>query len=188
MDINNALSIATGYIAGEESFSGSAYYDVNGYAIGYGNHYYTNGASVQQGDTISKDDAMTLLAFYVNQFYTTEVAPVITADINDNQVAALISLSYNCGSIPSALVNAINSGASQSDIDAAWTNACVTVKGQASNALYKRRVGESNLFDTAIQAMTDFAQNNPRALIGSAVVAFGLVTYLVFKIIKKKKQ
>lgn len=188
MDINNALSIATNFIAGEEDFSPSAYYDTNGYAIGYGNHNYMDGSAVQDGDTISQGDAMTLLAFYVQQFYALQVAPKITANLNDNQVAALISVAYNCGSLPSNLVNVINSGAPQSQIDAAFEAACATVKGQPSLTLYKRRLGENSLFDTALQTVVDLYQNNPRAIIGTVVVATGLLAYLVVRIVKRKKS
>ena len=53
MDQSTAIATATNFIAKQESFSPVPYWDVNGYAIGYGNHYYTDGSSVDGTTTRS---------------------------------------------------------------------------------------------------------------------------------------
>src|SRR5271156_996594 len=111
MDQDQAISTATAFIADQESFSPTPYFDVNGYAIGYGNHYYSDGSSVDASDDpISQDDAYSLLQFYVAQNAAAIMAQV-TAPINEDQLAALTSIRYNCGTITTALLNLINSGA-----------------------------------------------------------------------------
>ena len=110
MDQSLALSTATNFIADEESFSANPYWDSNGYAIGYGNHYYTDGSAVgADDDPISESDALDLLSFYVGQDMAAVQAQV-TAPLNENQLAALTSLKYNCGTITNAVLNLINSG------------------------------------------------------------------------------
>ena len=46
MDANNAAALIAPFTASQETFSASPYWDVNGYAIGYGNHYYADGSAV----------------------------------------------------------------------------------------------------------------------------------------------
>lgn len=180
---SNALQIATNFIADQEDFEPDAYWDTNGYAIGYGNHYYANGSAVQEGDTISQGDALTLLQFYVQQFYNTQVAPKISASLNDNQVAALISLSYNCGSVPGALASLINSGASEDAINAEWQSVCITAGGIPSNALWNRRGDELGLFDTILYNI----QQNPGTSIAIAVAGLGVIVVAAFYFIRVSK-
>ena len=65
MNAQNAAAAIASFTAGNESFSANPYYDVNGYAIGYGNHYYSDGSTVESSDNpISQSDAFDLLVFY----------------------------------------------------------------------------------------------------------------------------
>ena len=48
--LQKAVAIAAPFTAGFEGFRASPYFDVNGYAIGYGNHYYSDGTAVEQTD------------------------------------------------------------------------------------------------------------------------------------------
>lgn len=73
-----------------------AKYDVNGWAIGYGMHYYSNGKSVQQGDTITFQNAESEF-IKVLFIYAKAVAKLITSTVSDNQFSALVSYAYNRG-------------------------------------------------------------------------------------------
>lgn len=185
MDLSsNALQIATNFIADQEDFEPNAYWDTNGYAIGYGNHYYMNGSAVQQGDTISKADALTLLQFYVQQFYNGQVQPKISVSLNDNQVAALISLSYNCGSVPNSLASLINEGAGEDAINAQWQSVCVTAGGLPSNALWNRRGDELGLFDTLLYNI----EQNPGTTIAVSVAGLAVIAISAYYFIRVSKK
>jgi hypothetical protein len=83
MDANNAANIIAPYTAGKENFSGSPYYDVNGYAIGYGNHYYEDGSAVSaDDDPISQQDAYNLMVYYLEQ-NAAAIISALTTDIQD---------------------------------------------------------------------------------------------------------
>jgi lysozyme len=149
MDQAAALSTAVNFIAGLESFSPSPYWDVNGYAIGYGNHYYTDGTTVEETDSdISQSDAMDLLTFFVNQDLNNVISQ-ITAPLNENQFAALTSLYYNCGTDTNTLVNLINSGAQPSDVAAQIQKTCITSGGVANASLIVRRQQEAALYTSS---------------------------------------
>jgi lysozyme len=66
------------------------------WTIGWGNTIYANGQKVKKGDVITKEDAESLLRFYVNQFLNS-VDSVVKSEISENQLAALTSFAYNCG-------------------------------------------------------------------------------------------
>lgn len=187
MDLNLAFDTATAAIAKEEGLKTTAYWDENGYAIGYGNHRYMDGSYVQNGDTIAPDDALALLKFYVGQFYNEQVQPKITVDQNENQIAALISVSYNCGSIPHNLRDTINSGAPADQIDAAFQSACVTSGGVYNSDLYKRRVRENTLYDSFVQGVHDFAVNHPGWTVIGGVALLGGIFYGIVRLAKIKK-
>lgn len=184
MNLENAISLAIPLVRNEEGFISKAKWDVNGYAIGYGNHYYKDGSAVKQGDTITKSAADDLQRFYVRQF-ANEIAPSIKADITDHQMAALISLSYNCGSgvRNSELFKLINAKAPKDQIEAQYKKTCITAKGVYHAGLFDRRVRELKLF------MTDavsFAKENKWQMIVTGVLLFGLVGFYVWKLSKEK--
>lgn len=93
---NNGLD----FLANEEGPKGpalKAYWDENGYAIGYGNHTYEDGSAVKKYDTITADRAVKMLQSYVN----TQILPYfnthVTAFLSHNQVDSIISFMYNGG-------------------------------------------------------------------------------------------
>ena len=81
------------------SFEGlklKSYWDVDGYAIGYGTHYYPNGSKVKQGDTCTKDQAKEYMQHHIRY----EVEPYINnkgLSLQQHQFDALASLVYNIG-------------------------------------------------------------------------------------------
>lgn len=148
MDLASAIQTATNFIATQESFSPSPYYDVNGYAIGYGNHYYEDGTAVSgDDDPISQDDALSLLSYYVNQ-NATAIMSQVTAPINEDQLAALTSLRYNCGTITTTLLNLINSGADPGAVASQIEQTCTTSGGVSNPALIARRQLEATLYES----------------------------------------
>ena len=181
MNLDSALDIATPLIASFEGFSSHAYYDVNGYAIGYGNHYYGDGTSVKQGDTITKADALVLLKSTARD-YANQILPSIKVDLTDAQLASLISLSYNCG--PGAVKNSqvlrlINAGAPAADIQAQYEKTCITAKGVYNETLAQRRLKEALAF------AKDFVQKNKTwIIIMIGVIAAGLAFYYTYRIEK----
>jgi len=117
-------TLTTSFIASQEAFRSTAYYDVNGYAIGYGNHYYADGTPVQPGDTINQTDAQGLLQTSVNNTYAAGIANRIGEPAWDNmtpeQQAAYVDAAYNYGPNSSCLadpVAAAQSGDSQAMSD-----------------------------------------------------------------------
>lgn len=146
MDQALALQTAINFIRGAEGFSASPYYDVNGYAIGYGNHYYEDGTAVQESDSdIDEQTAEDLSDFFINQNMTA-IQNQLTVDLNENQLAALTSIRYNCGTITTTLLNLINSGAAPSAVAAQIQITCTTAGGQPDPDLVARRQQEANLY------------------------------------------
>jgi GH24 family phage-related lysozyme (muramidase) len=146
MNFDNAISIANDFIAGRESFAPSPYWDVNGYAIGYGNHYYEDGSPVTADDgSIDQARAAELLSFFVRQ-NANAILSQVSRPLTDNQLAALTSLRYNCGTFTVAILNMINAGAEPAAIADKLRNTCVTSNGAFNESLFKRRELEANLF------------------------------------------
>lgn len=80
-----------------EGFKATAYKDVAGiWTIGYGSTYYQDGTKVKRGDKITKQDAEQLLTHVVQKF-ADDVNEVVTAQLNDCQFGAVVSLVYNIG-------------------------------------------------------------------------------------------
>lgn len=81
------------------SFEGlrlKAYYDENGYAIGYGTHYYPDGSKVKAGDTCTKQQAYEYMQHHIRH----EVEPYINnkgLTLRQTQYDALSSFVYNIG-------------------------------------------------------------------------------------------
>jgi lysozyme len=149
MNFDNAISIATDFIAGRESFAPSPYWDVNGYAIGYGNHYYEDGSPVTaDDDPIDQARAAQLLDYFVRQNANALMAQIIRP-LTDNQLAALTSLRYNCGTITTNLLNLLNSGADPDSIAQQIQSTCVTSSGAYNASLFQRRKLEAGLFLSA---------------------------------------
>lgn len=145
MNFAGAVDIAVTALKEIEQFSPKAYPDVNGYAIGYGNHYYRDGSKVQKGDTITPDAAAELLRFTAAQTEK-DIRDYVTAPLSSYQYAALISLAYNCGEQVRnfKIFDLINSGADTSVIYQQWIKTCITSKGVYNQDLYERRIKEWN--------------------------------------------
>src|ERR1700685_981974 len=172
-DITGALAIAAPFTASQESFQALPYYDVNGYAIGYGNHYYSDGTAVDAGDpAISQSDAPYLMVFYLTQGGNT-ILSQITVPLANNQLAALMDAKYNEGSLGSDLVNLINGGADPATIAAALLQTDV-----ATN----RAQAESNLYlNTSIASAAGIlpgVSNTALIGVGAAALAIGLLIAL----------
>ena len=148
MNINLAVDRAVSFIADREGFSPVAYYDINGWAIGYGNHYYANGSLVSEGDTITRSAADSLLQYYAMQ-NAQAILGQLRVPVTENQLAALVSLRYNCGTITTALLNLINSGASSQAITDQFAATCVTSGGVYNPDLAERRQLEIGLYNSS---------------------------------------
>lgn len=186
MNFEYAIQVADNFIAPQEGFVASPYWDVNGYAIGFGNHYYEDGTSVtQDDDPITRSRGMQLLDFVVRQ-KANAILPYITAALNENQFAALVSLAYNCGEgnvRSSTLLQMINAGASPDDISAQYAKTCVTAKGVYMSDLYNRRVDEAGLFFSVV---TQYVKENPIKVYVSIGLLVALGGFLIYKFAIKK--
>jgi lysozyme len=150
MNLDNAVNIAVSSLVGSEGYAATPYWDVNGYAIGYGNHYWEDGSPVtQDDDPISQARALQLVTFFAYQ-NGQAIVNQLAVDLNDNQLAALISIRYNCGTITNNLLNLINSGADSAAIAAQIQQTCITSAGQPNSDLVARRQMEANLFSTPV--------------------------------------
>jgi lysozyme len=148
MDLANAVNIITPFIARWETFSPVPYLDSGSYAIGYGNHYYEDGSPVTSDDEpITQDRATELLNFVVPQV-AAAVAPLVSVDVSDSTMAALIDLGYNWGTgnlAKSKVLQLINSGAPPDQIASQWQTTAVTSQGIPNSNLVARRAAESQL-------------------------------------------
>ena len=186
MNVEKMLDIAVAFIAPEERFSPNAYWDVNGWAIGYGNHYYADGHAVKETDTITKPEAQKLMRIVAKGKYDA-IKKYITRDINEYQTAALVSLAYNCGEgnvRDSRLLELINAGASEAEIADAYDETCVTAKGKYLTSLYKRRLNEIKLFFTPV---SEYMTANPELSAGVAIGIFTILTVSIIRAAKMKK-
>ena len=76
-----------------EGCSLTAFWDVNGYAIGYGHH-----GDVEAGDTITQEQADELLKDDLAGYYASAVNKYDgDYNFNQNEFDALVSFCYNCG-------------------------------------------------------------------------------------------
>lgn len=163
-----------------EGFVGVAKWDVTGYAIGHGNHYYEDGSPVRFGDTITRLRAEKLLTFYVNQ-YSANIKTVLKKTLNDNQFSAIINYAYNRGFAKfksSKLLQLINAGADSATV----ANQFTTEWGSNQNyktALIKRRAKEAALYQSRSGVII---QDNTPLII----IIIALTLYFIFKRVKAK--
>ena len=100
-------------IKSREGFRDKPYWDVNGWAIGYGSHTMPNGQPVSPGDTITEKAASQQLGDRLENEFTPGIKKNITAPLNQNQFDALASVGWNAGGGiwgKSDVVKAINKG------------------------------------------------------------------------------
>lgn len=135
-------------ISSFEGFDQVAVYDVTGYAVGYGSHYnWDKQRPVQKGDIIDKATAKQWLLNDAQQDYAF-VQSIVKVPINDNQLMALSSFSYNVGRSNlqnSTLLKMLNGGISKylvADEFDKW----IFAGKQVSEGLKKRRQAEKQLF------------------------------------------
>jgi GH24 family phage-related lysozyme (muramidase) len=135
-------------IIGFEGFRNSPYWDTNALRTGYGSDTVTlaDGSyqTVGRGTTVTREDA----ARDLNRRLTTEFIPEIIEDVgndtwsslNERQQAALASIAYNYGSLPSRVIKAVKSG----DVDkmAAAIEALQSHNGGVNR---KRRLAEASM-------------------------------------------
>lgn len=132
------------------SFEGlrlTAYDDgVGVWTIGFGTIKYPNGVRVKRGDTCTLEQAKSYMKHDLIEFEHT-VNSLVKVPLNQNQVDALVSLTYNIGSgafKSSTLLKKLNlsdykGAADQFDV---WVNA----GGKRMQGLANRRAKEKSLF------------------------------------------
>ena len=117
------------------------------WTIGFGSTFYENGAKVQIGDTITQHRAESLLLITANKF-AVEVRKLVKSNLNEKQMAALISFAFNLGIgalSKSTLLKLVNSNPSSPQIRnefMKWINA----GGKPLNGLIRRRKAEAELY------------------------------------------
>ncbi|WP_159153104.1 lysozyme [Acinetobacter johnsonii] len=156
-DLNDVLGIATDEMHISPSgvdlicnFEGkrlTAYDDgVGVWTIGFGTTVYPNGIKVMKGDTCTEAQAKTYMAHDLKKFEAT-VNKAVTAQLNQNQFDALVSLAYNIGTnafSKSTLVKKLNTNDNRAAADQfdVWVNA----GGKRMQGLVNRRAKEKALF------------------------------------------
>lgn len=119
------------------------------WTIGYGNTYFEDGTRVKQGDVITQARADSLFLRVLAGFEA-HVNDYVVSGINDNQFAALVSFTYNCGIgalIKSSLLRMVNTNPGDVNITYAfgvWNKA----GGVVNQTLKKRRAIEAKLYFT----------------------------------------
>ena len=116
------------------------------WTIGYG---HTSG--VHSGQVITQAQADALLRQDLEKFerYVNSTAYVpITAQLNDNQFAALVSFAFNCGQ---GKLKRLCAGRNTAQIAAAMPQYCKAT-GRKSPGLVQRRAAEVALFNTPVSA------------------------------------
>jgi lysozyme len=83
------------FIEAQESFQAEAYWDVDGYAIGYGAHFI-NGIAVVKGQTIDQASAGASLRMTAQACAKSALA-CVTASVTQGQLDALVDFVYNVG-------------------------------------------------------------------------------------------
>jgi lysozyme len=122
------------------------------WTIGWGSTFYEDGSSVKQGDVITQERADRLFVILLDQF-ASQVRPLITARVNDNQFGALLSFAYNVG------VGALRRSTLLRLVNANQANPAIRLEfgkwnragGQVLNGLTRRRIAEADLYFTPIQ-------------------------------------
>lgn len=118
------------------------------WTIGYGNTFYLDGKPVQEGDTISQDEAEDLFKNILVNFENCVLKGLGKTKVNQNQFDALVSLAYNigCGNFrKSSVLRFVSLNPNDPAIETAflmWNKA----GGKVSRGLQRRREAESELY------------------------------------------
>lgn len=129
-----------------EGFRESTYWDVNAHRVGYGSDTITkeNGTivRVKQGDTVTRADAERDLARRTKEFEHSAADRVGAAwgNLPTNAKAALVSVTYNYGRLPSNVTEAARTG----DVEKI-ASAVEALKGHNGGVNAKRRQEEANI-------------------------------------------
>ena len=158
------------------------------WTIGWGNVFYPNGTQVKQGDVITKSQADS----YVEQVAAQKMAEIKkTIDIsnlNDNQLATLVSVAYNAGIgnlKKTSILPAIRANKPASEVANIISDSLVTSKGVFVQGLKNRRVLEASLYLSPAGGSVLNLKTDKILLIGIVLLAAGISTYLYFKFKKK---
>lgn len=146
---NNGLQLIKDF----EGFRENAYPDPGTggkpITIGFGTTRYPDDSEVQLGDTCTEEEAGEWLRYEVEHKVLPKLEKLLTIDLNQNQLDALISFCYNCGTgnlAKSTLLILTNAG--KFDLAAneflRWNKAA----GKVMNGLTRRRQAEKTLFLT----------------------------------------
>lgn len=120
-----------------------AYWDVNGYSIGYGHH----GADVTQGMKITQKEADAFLKKDIAKFE--KAVNALKYTFNQNQFDALVDFAYNCGVGNLKKLTADNTR-TLNEI-AGKIPAYCKANGVALAGLVNRRLAEKKLFETPVE-------------------------------------
>ena len=110
--------LSFGLVRSFESFSDNPYWDVDAYRAGYGSDTVTRAdgtvVPIKPGMTVTREDAERDLARRVNTEFTPraekQVGPEVWASLPEHVRGALVSVTYNYGSLPRRIIPAIKSG------------------------------------------------------------------------------
>lgn len=144
----------TKFLQSIEGFSNSAYYDKNGWAICFGNHYHPDGRPVLQGDKVSFSNDSTEASNYIKMHLENNVyfrLKKIKADLTQNEIDSLCSFVYNYGHLPVPLKKAVESrnvGTVKSLYEQYVKSKDRTGKSVVDQGLVKRRDKEFKLYST----------------------------------------
>lgn len=129
-----------------EGCSLTAFWDVNGYAIGYGHH-----GNVEEGDTITQEQADELLKDDLAGYYESAVNKYDSDyNFNQNEFDALVSFCYNCGA--GNLRELLKNGQATREQISADLPKYNKAGGKVLNGLVNRRNAELALFNEPISA------------------------------------
>lgn len=176
----NLTALGINQLRTDESKRLKAYYDVNGWAIGYGWHNYPNGTAVQQHDTITNAECETQFPQVLKQF-SEQVDKALTVTLTNNQFTALVMYAYNrgIGSFRgSSLRKMVNSNPKDTRIPKQFVIEWGTNTAYKTTLL-KRRAGEAKIWQTP-DIESDY----------SSVLYFALFLiagFILYKIVKTKE-
>lgn len=145
----DATEVTAKLLRKEEGFRDTPYYDVNAYRVGYGSDTITlsDGTiqAVTQGMRVSVEDANRDLYRRIGEEFLPRVQGQIGADryasLNPQQQAALGSIAYNYGSLPSSIVEAIRTQTTEGIADAIRALPANPERRQREAALFESNIG-----------------------------------------------
>jgi len=161
----------------EVGFKGNtvrAYWDSNGYAIGWGSRTLQNGSNVTSSTTLSRQQAEDLLKFHA-QRAAAHVNAIITANINYNQWDSLVSLAYNVGTLGDTIRNTVNR--TPNDFDAVQRAFLLYVNVRINGVLKRSEV----LVDRRQQEALSYAQPTFPKNSSMWIIVVGILVYVFRK-------